>query len=77
MIAESGIETFRGAGGLCEGHRVVEVATPEAFAANPGLVFAAAHHSPSLSPTHAGRWLEGAMKPGPFSVLLYRRTQTS
>jgi NAD-dependent deacetylase len=38
MSAESGIATFRGAGGLWEGHRVEEVATPEAFAANPGLV---------------------------------------
>ena len=38
MSAESGITTFRGAGGLWEGHRVAEVATPEAFAANPKLV---------------------------------------
>lgn len=38
MSAESGIATFRGAGGLWEGHRVEEVATPEAFAVNPGLV---------------------------------------
>lgn len=38
MSAESGIATFRGAGGLWEGHRVEEVATPAAFAANPGLV---------------------------------------
>jgi len=38
MSAESGIATFRGAGGLWEGHMVEEVATPEAFHANPGLV---------------------------------------
>ena len=38
MSAESGIATFRGAGGLWEGHRVEEVATPEAFRANPELV---------------------------------------
>ena len=38
MSAESGIETFRGAGGLWEGHSVEEVATPEAFRANPEMV---------------------------------------
>jgi NAD-dependent deacetylase len=38
ISAESGLATFRGAGGLWEGHRVEEVATPEAFARNPGLV---------------------------------------
>ena len=38
ISAESGILTFRGAGGLWEGHRVEDVATPEAFAANPELV---------------------------------------
>ncbi|MEM9079217.1 MAG: NAD-dependent deacylase [Verrucomicrobiota bacterium] len=38
ISAESGIQTFRGGGGLWEGHAVEEVATPEGFAANPGLV---------------------------------------
>lgn len=38
MSAESGLQTFRGADGLWEGHRVEDVATPEAWAANPGLV---------------------------------------
>lgn len=38
ISAESGIATFRGAGGLWEGHRVEEVASPEGFAANPALV---------------------------------------
>lgn len=38
MSAESGIATFRGAGGLWEGHRVEEVASPEGFAAQPELV---------------------------------------
>ena len=36
--AESGLETFRGAGGLWCGHRVENVATPEAFTRNPALV---------------------------------------
>lgn len=39
VSAESGVNTFRGAGGLWEGHRVEEVATPEAFARDPGLVW--------------------------------------
>ena len=38
MSAESGIKTFRDADGLWEGHDVLEVATPEGFAANPELV---------------------------------------
>lgn len=38
ISAESGLETFRGAGGLWCGHRVEDVATPEAFAQDPVLV---------------------------------------
>jgi len=38
ISAESGIETFRDAGGLWEGHAVEQVATPEGFAADPKLV---------------------------------------
>lgn len=38
ISAESGIPTFRGSDGLWEGHRVEDVATPEAFARNPELV---------------------------------------
>ncbi|HEX6142944.1 MAG TPA: Sir2 family NAD+-dependent deacetylase [Geminicoccaceae bacterium] len=38
ISAESGLPTFRGAGGLWEGHRVEEVATPEAFARDPATV---------------------------------------
>ena len=38
ISAESGLATFRGAGGLWEGHRVEDVATPEAFARDPELV---------------------------------------
>ena len=33
ISAESGIQTFRDAGGLWEGHAVEQVATPEGFAA--------------------------------------------
>ncbi|HEY7808927.1 MAG TPA: NAD-dependent deacylase [Allosphingosinicella sp.] len=38
ISAESGLATFRGPDGLWEGHRVEDVATPEAFARNPALV---------------------------------------
>ena len=38
MSAESGLKTFRDADGLWEGHDVMEVASPEGFAANPELV---------------------------------------
>src|SRR5689334_8051546 len=39
ISAESGLATFRGAGGLWEGHRVEEVATPRAFRRDPALVW--------------------------------------
>jgi NAD-dependent deacetylase len=39
ISAESGLATFRGSGGLWNGHRVEEVATPEAWEANPALVW--------------------------------------
>lgn len=38
ISAESGVPTFRGPDGLWEGHRIEEVATPEAFARDPVLV---------------------------------------
>jgi NAD-dependent deacetylase len=39
ISAESGLGTFRGAGGLWEGHRVEDVATPSAFKHDPQLVW--------------------------------------
>jgi NAD-dependent deacetylase len=39
VSAESGVPTFRGAGGLWEGRRIEEVATPRAFESNPTLVW--------------------------------------
>lgn len=59
ISAESGIDTFRAAGGLWEQHRVEDVATPEGFARNPDLVLgfydmrraALAHVAPN--PAHA------------------------
>jgi NAD-dependent deacetylase len=40
ISAESGVPTFRDADGLWHGHRVEEVATPEAFERSPSLVHA-------------------------------------
>jgi len=39
VSAESGLATFRGAGGLWEGARVEDVASPDAFAADPVRVW--------------------------------------
>lgn len=38
ISAESGVPTFRGSDGLWEGHRIEDVATPEAFLRDPALV---------------------------------------
>jgi NAD-dependent deacetylase len=38
ISVESGLPSFRGAGGLWEGRRLEEVATPEAFARQPAVV---------------------------------------
>ncbi|MCL1893052.1 MAG: NAD-dependent protein deacylase [Holophagaceae bacterium] len=38
ISAESGIKTFRSGDGLWENHRVEDVATPEGFIRNPGMV---------------------------------------
>jgi NAD-dependent deacetylase len=39
VSAESGLATFRDSGGLWENHDPMEIATPEAFARDPGLVY--------------------------------------
>lgn len=39
LSASSGLPTFRGAGGLWRTHDATALATPEAFAADPGLVW--------------------------------------
>ncbi|HEB51995.1 MAG TPA: NAD-dependent deacylase [bacterium] len=39
VSADSGVRTFRDAGGLWEGHRPEDVATPEAWARDPRLVW--------------------------------------
>ena len=39
LSASSGLPTFRGAGGLWRTHDAVQLATPEAFQIDPGLVW--------------------------------------
>lgn len=39
VSAESGLATFRDSGGLWEKHDPMDIATPEAFARDPGLVY--------------------------------------
>lgn len=39
LSAESGLSTFRGAGGHWRSHRATDLATPEAFARDPALVW--------------------------------------
>ena len=38
MSEESGLKTFRDSGGLWEGHKIEDVATPEAWEAHPQRV---------------------------------------
>jgi NAD-dependent deacetylase len=58
ISAESGLATFRGAGGLWEGYRIEEVATPFAFQRDPELVWRfynmrrAALHTVAPNPGH-------------------------
>jgi len=59
ISAESGLSTFRDAGGLWEGHDVMEVASPEGWDADPKMVLefynqrriAAKHAEPNLAHT--------------------------
>ena len=39
LSASSGLPTFRGTGGLWRTHDAIELATPQAFNSNPGLVW--------------------------------------
>jgi NAD-dependent deacetylase len=59
ISAESGLATFRGAGGLWEGQRAEDVATPEAFARDPAMVHRFYNqrrrqlHDPAIKPNAA------------------------
>ena len=63
ISAESGLKTFRDAGGLWEGHPVEEVASPEGFQKNPDLVYDVYKHihvqAQHLQLTLAYRCLDG------------------
>jgi NAD-dependent deacetylase sirtuin 5 len=39
LSAASGLDTFRGAGGMWRNHQATTLATPQAFRADPGLVW--------------------------------------
>jgi NAD-dependent deacetylase len=69
ISAESGVPTFRGPGGLWENHRAEDLATPQAFARDPGLVWRWYHWRRELisrcrpNPAHlALAQLEGAVE---------------
>jgi NAD-dependent deacetylase len=61
ISAESGLPTFRGGGGLWEGHRVEDVATPAAFRRDPGLVWRF---------YNARRKARGSVRPNPGHLAL-------
>lgn len=65
ISAESGIQTFRGADGLWENHRVEDVATPEAFYRNPSLV-------QRFYNDRRRQLLSGLIEPNPAHVALGR-----
>jgi NAD-dependent deacetylase len=62
ISAESGLSTFRGAGGLWEGHKIEDVATPQAWQRNPELVLEFYNQRraqlPRVQPNEAHRWLQ-------------------
>lgn len=62
ISAESGLSTFRGAGGLWEGHSIEDVATPEAWHRNPALVLEFYNQRrallPEVQPNEAHLWLQ-------------------
>ncbi|MCU0610999.1 MAG: NAD-dependent deacylase [Candidatus Eisenbacteria bacterium] len=76
ISAESGLPTFRGDGGLWEGMRPEEVATPEAFRRDPALVWrfyeARRRALDAAVPNAAHRALvdlERALTPGSFALI--------
>ena len=75
ISAESGIDTFRSAGGLWEQHRVEDVATPEGFARDPDLVLRfydmrrAAIQTKSPNPAHEALAKLDAQWPGELLIV--------
>lgn len=74
VSAESGIPTFRGLGGLWNGRDPMSLATPEAFAADPALVWEFYHWRRELvskaEPNPAHRALAAlARRPAPLTLI--------
>jgi NAD-dependent deacetylase len=77
ISADSGLATFRDAGGIWAKHRIEDVATPEAFARDPARVHAfynarrAQLADPTLAPNaaHAALAAFGAAWPGEFLLV--------
>ena len=65
ISAESGVPTFRGPDGLWEGHRVEDVATPEAFERDPQLVH-------QFYNGRRAKLLDGTIHPNPAHKALAR-----
>ncbi len=63
ISAESGVPTFRGPDGLWEGHRVEDVATPEAFLRDPQLVH-------QFYNARRAKLLDGSVRPNPAHAAL-------
>ena len=63
ISAESGIKTFRDAGGLWESYEIEEVATPEGYARNPELV-------QRFYNERRRQLLSGAIRPNPAHLAL-------
>lgn len=74
LSASSGLPTFRGAGGLWRTHSSVALATPEAFARNPGLVWQfynyRRHMALSVEPNPAHHALAALARKMPHFVTL-------
>ncbi len=68
ISAESGLQTFRGAGGLWCGHRVEDVATPEAFTRNPSMIH-------QFYNERRNGLLDDNIKPNPAHEALFRLQQ--
>ena len=74
LSAGSGLPTFRGAGGLWRRHDAMSLATPEAFSANPALVWQfynyRRHMALTARPNRAHRALAALAKSNPNFVTL-------
>lgn len=74
ISAESGMGTFRGAGGLWENKRVEDVATPEGFARDPDMVHAfynaRRHRAAQVAPNAAHQALAQLQRAYPGQVTL-------